>query len=142
MTSALTHANTHIASGPCFILYNGLLRGFGNCGEVPASEDVEYACERFWRLLAMKTVADRMKQAGHRFSSTMHVIASGIKKLQIIAEDGQGTFLFRGLGTNSFHLFFKKLLQSVKFMCNALQVDWMFGHSWPSKASLKRHLCR
>jgi hypothetical protein len=49
----------------------------------------------------MKTVADRMKKAGHRFSSTMHVIASGIKKLQIIAEEGQGTWRFRGLGKSS-----------------------------------------
>jgi len=80
------------------MLYNSMLRGFGNCGEVPASEDVEYASERFWQLLAMKTVASRMEAAGHRFASTMHVLASGIKKLQIIAEEGQGTFVFRGLG--------------------------------------------
>jgi len=98
-----THTHTYPATGPCFILYNGLLRGFGNCGEVPAFEDVEYACERFWKLLSMKTVASRMEGAGHRFSSTMHVLASGIKKLQIIAEGGQGTWLFRGLGKNSFH---------------------------------------
>ena len=62
----------------------------------------------------MKTVADRMKKAGHRFPSTMHVIASGIKKLQIIAEEGQGTWLFRGLGKNSLHLFFQKSLEMCK----------------------------
>jgi hypothetical protein len=81
---------------------------------VPASEDVEYACNRFWQLLSMKTVADRMKKAGHRFPSTMHVIASGIKKLQIIAEEGQGTWLFRGLGKNSLdHIFFHKVIRDV-----------------------------
>ena len=81
------------------MLYNGLLRGFGCCGEVPASaEDVEYGSPEFWRLLGAKTVADRMKEAGHMFSSTMHTLASGVKKLQAIAEDGQGTRLYRGLG--------------------------------------------
>ena len=40
-----------------------------------------------------------MKAAGHLFPSTMHALASGIKKLQTIAEDGQGTRLYRGLGT-------------------------------------------
>ena len=87
------------------MLYNSMLRGFGNCGEVPASEDVEYASERFWQLLAMKTVASRMEEAGHRFASTMHVLASGIKKLQIIAEEGQGTRVFRGLGKHFAPLF-------------------------------------
>ena len=80
------------------MLYNGMLRGFGNCGEVPASEDVEYGSEEFWKLLGKKTVADRMKNAGHKFSSTMHALASAIKKIQGIAEDGQGTRLYRGLG--------------------------------------------
>ena len=80
------------------MLYNGMLRGFGNCGEVPASKDVEYGSEEFWKLLGAKTVADRMKKAGHKFSSTMHALASAIKKIQGIAEDGQGTRLYRGLG--------------------------------------------
>jgi hypothetical protein len=82
------------------MLYNSMLRGFGNCGEVPASEDVEHASERFWQLLAIKTVASRMEAAGHRFASTMHALASGIKKLQIIADEGQGTWVFRGLGNS------------------------------------------
>ena len=80
------------------MLYNGMLRGFGNCGEVPASEDVEFKSPEFWQLLGSKTVADRMKKAGHKFSSTMHALTSAIKKIQGIAEDGQGTRLYRGLG--------------------------------------------
>jgi hypothetical protein len=92
------YTHTYLATGPCFMLYNGMLRGFGNCGEVPASEDVELGSEEFWKLLGAKTVADRMKKAGHKFSSTMHALASGIKKIQGIAEDGQGTRLYRGLG--------------------------------------------
>ena len=87
------------------MLYNGMLRGFGNCGEVPALKDVEYGSEEFWKLLEKRTVADRMKKAGHKFSSTMHALASGIKKIQGIAEDGQGTRLFRGLGKLTKQLF-------------------------------------
>ena len=92
------------------MLYNGMLRGFGNCGEVPDSEDVEFGSPEFWKLLEKKTVADRMKQAGHKFSSTMHALASGIKKIQGIAEDGQGTRLYRGLGKLLTQLFTKSLL--------------------------------
>jgi hypothetical protein len=90
------------------MLYNGMLRGFGNCGEVPAS--VEFGSPEFWQLLGTKTVADRMEKAGHKFSSTMHALASGIKKIQGIAEDGQGTRLYRGLGKLLTQLFTKSLL--------------------------------
>ena len=92
------------------MLYNGMLRGFGNCGEVPVSEDVDLGSEKFWKLLGAKTVADRMNKAGHKFSSTMHALASGIKKIQGIAEDGQGTRLFRGLGKLTTQLFTTSLL--------------------------------
>jgi hypothetical protein len=92
------------------MLYNGMLRGFGFCGEVPALKDVEYGSEEFWQLLRAETVADRMKNAGHKFSSTMHVLASAIKKIQGIAEDGQGTRLYRGLGQLQTQLFTKSLL--------------------------------
>ena len=129
------HTHTYLATGPCFMLYNGMLRGFGNCGEVPASEDVEFGSPEFWQLLGAKPVADRMKNAGHKFSSTMHALASGIKKMQGIAEDGQGTRLYRGLGklltqrliTSRAHLYsssiiFNKQLQmfSVMFFSSLL----------------------
>jgi hypothetical protein len=91
------------------MLYNGVLRdGRGFCGEVPAFEDVEYGSDEFWKLLKATTVADR--KSGHQFSSTMHVLASAIKKIQGIAEDGQGTRLYRGLGTLMTQLFTKALL--------------------------------
>ena len=105
-----TNKHTYLATGPCFMLFNGILRGFGNCGEVPASEDVELGSEEFLKFLGAKTVADRMNKAGHKFSSTMHALASGIKKLQGIAEDGQGTRLFRGLGKLQTQLFTTALL--------------------------------
>jgi sensor domain CHASE-containing protein len=93
------------------MLYNGMLRGGrGFCGEVPFFQDVEFGSDEFWQLLRATTVADRMKNAGHKFSSTMHVLASAIKKIQGIAEDGQGTRLYRGLGTLMTQLFTKPLL--------------------------------
>jgi hypothetical protein len=110
------------------MLYNGMLRGFGNCGEVPASEDVEYGSEEFWKLLGAKTVADRMKKAGHKFSSTMHALASAIKKIQGIAEDGQGTRLYRGLGKLLTQLFIT-LYPSVIILNHHLQMFLIFFFS-------------
>ena len=78
------------------MLYNGMLRGFGDCGEVPS--DVESKSDAFWEHLKEVSVKTRLKKAGHNFSSTMHALSSGIKKIQAIAEDGQGTRLYRGLG--------------------------------------------
>ena len=93
---AHTHAHTYLAKGPCFMIYNGMLRGFGDCGEVPC--DVEFKSDAFWEHLKKVSVKSRMEKAGHKYSSTMHALASGIKKLQAIAQDGQGTRLYRGLG--------------------------------------------
>jgi hypothetical protein len=78
------------------MLYNGMLRGFGDCGEVPS--DVESNSDAFWEHLKKVSVTTRIEKAGHKFSSTMHALSSGIKKIQGIAEDGQGTRLYRGLG--------------------------------------------
>ena len=78
------------------MLYNGLLRGFGDCGVVPP--EVEAFSDAFWEHLKKVSVKERMEKAGHKFSSTMHVLVSAIKKIQAIAEDDQGTVLYRGLG--------------------------------------------
>ena len=138
------------------MLYNGMLRGFGFCGEVPALKDVEYGCEEFWQLLSAETVADRMENAGHKFSSTMHALASAIKKIQGIAEDGQGTRLYRGLGKLLTQLFTKSLLifdhleQSMANVFNhpflifttvTHQVGWTFGRSLRAQALPRRHSC-
>ena len=85
------------------MLYNGLLRGFGDCGVVPP--EVEAFSDAFWEHLKKVSVKERMEKAGHKFASTLHVLASAIKKLQGIAEDGQGTRLFRGLGKLTKQLF-------------------------------------
>ena len=62
-------------------LYNGILRGFGNCGEV--KEGVEFGSDTFWALINSVTVADRIAKSSNKFASTIHVLASAIKKLQV-----------------------------------------------------------
>jgi hypothetical protein len=88
--------------------YNDMLRGFGDCGEVPF--DVESKSDAFWEHLKKVSVTSRIDKAGHKFSSTMHALSSGIKKIQGIAEDGQGTRLYRGLGKLITPLLTKSLL--------------------------------
>ena len=39
-----------------------------------------------------------MREAGHKFANTLHLIASFVKKLQGLSDDRQGTRLYRGLG--------------------------------------------
>ena len=106
--SARAHTHTYLAKGPCFMLYNGMLRGFGDCGEVPS--DVESKSDAFWEHLKKVSVTARIDKAGHKFCSTMHALSSGIKKIQGIAEDGQGTRLYRGLGKLTTQLFTTSLL--------------------------------
>ena len=83
-------------TGPMFVIYNGILRGFGTCGAVP--EGVEFGSTEFREALNARTVEDRMAKAGHKFASTLHVLASAVKKLQTVSEAGQGTRVYRGLG--------------------------------------------
>ena len=133
------------------MLYNGMLRGFGFCGEVPASEDVEFGSPEFSQLLGAATVADRMQNAGHKFSSTMHALSSAIKKIQGIAEDGQGTRLYRGLGKLLTQLFITLYSSVIIFnVFNHLflifttvnhQVGWTFGRSLRAQALPRRHSC-
>ena len=62
-------------------IYNGILRGFGSCGEV--KEGIEFGSDDFWKSFSSRTVADRVENSKNKFSSTIHVLASGIKKLQV-----------------------------------------------------------
>ena len=83
-------------TGPMFLLYNGILRGFGHCGEV--KEGIEFGSDAFRTDFESVTVATRVKDSKNKFASTIHVLASAIKKLQRISDDKQGTTLYRGLG--------------------------------------------
>ncbi len=44
------------------------------------------------------TVEERMREAGHKFANTLHLIASFVIKLQGLSDDKQDTRLYRGLG--------------------------------------------
>jgi len=92
-------------TGPMFLLYNGILRGFGNCGEVKIG--IEFGSEAFWTHIQSVTVAARVAKSKNKFASTIHVLASAIKKLQSISDDAQGTTLYRGLGGLDVHDFVK-----------------------------------
>ena len=82
-------------SGPLFILYNGVLRGFGSCGAVAEVE--EFGSGRFWDMIDKVSVKDLMARAGHSFPSTIHLLVSAVKKLQMCAANGQGKTVYRGL---------------------------------------------
>ncbi len=50
-------------------IYNGRLRGFGDCGEVEKG-------------VPPKSVAERCEEAQNNYSSTIHALVSAVKKLQ------------------------------------------------------------
>jgi hypothetical protein len=79
-----------------FVLYNALLRGFGCCGAVAA--DVEFASDEFWTQWKAVDIDAWVKSSGHRFTNTIHALASAIKKLQGLAAEKPSTRLYRGLG--------------------------------------------
>jgi hypothetical protein len=83
-------------TGPMFTLYNALLRDFGFCGAV--AEGIEFASEEFWDQFNAKKIDAWVKSSGHRFTNTIHALASGIKKLQGLAAEEPSTRLYRGLG--------------------------------------------
>jgi hypothetical protein len=72
------------------------LRGFGDCGEVAAG--VEFGSEEFWEQFKAVSIDKWVEKSGHRFTCTIHALASAIKKLQRLSQDEQGTLLWRGLG--------------------------------------------
>jgi hypothetical protein len=81
-------------SGPLFILYNGVLRGFGTCG---TAEDEDFGSDTFWERVKSVSVKDLMARAGHLFPNTIHLLVSAVKKLQMSAPNGQGKTVYRGL---------------------------------------------
>lgn len=90
--------STILYTGPMFIMYNAILRGVGFCGEVELGVDLWSADGKFKQQIESVTVKDRMEKAGHRFASTIHSLASAVKKLQRVSTGVQGTWLYRGLG--------------------------------------------
>jgi hypothetical protein len=79
-----------------FVLYNAILRGFGFCGEVAA--DIEFKSDEFWAQWKKKDIDAWVKSSGHKFTNTIHALASAVKKLQGLAAKEPSTRLYRGLG--------------------------------------------
>ena len=90
-----------------FVLYNALLRGFGFCGAVEAG--IEFGSDDFFSQWKAKDINAWFKRSGHRFTNTIHALASAIKKLQAIADDAPATRLYRGLGGLSVREFLESL---------------------------------
>ena len=70
-------------TGPMFQIYNGMLRGFGHCGVVEAG-------------VAPVTVQERCERAQNTYTSVIHCLVSGVKKLQQTGGRMRG-WLYRGL---------------------------------------------
>jgi hypothetical protein len=79
-----------------YVLYNALLRGFGVCGAV--APDIEFASDEFWAQWKAVDINAWVKRSGHKFTNTIHALASAIKKLQGLAAQEPSTRLYRGLG--------------------------------------------
>ena len=75
---------------------SSLLRGFGFCGAV--APGIEFASDEFWAQLKQKDINAWVKSSGHKFTNTIHALASAIKKLQGLAAQEPSTRLYRGLG--------------------------------------------
>jgi len=82
-------------TGPMFTLYNALLRGFGFCGAV--APGIEFASDEFWAQWKTVDIDAWVKRSGHKFTNTIHALASAIKKLQGLAAQEPSARLYRGL---------------------------------------------
>ena len=79
-----------------FVIYNAILRGFGFCGAV--AEGIEFGSKEFWDQFNAKKIDAWVERSGHKFTNTVHALASAIKKLQGLAAEEPSTRLYRGLG--------------------------------------------
>ena len=82
-------------TGPMYVLLNAILRGFGFCGAVAAG--IEFASDEFWVQWKAVDINAWLKRSGHKFTNTIHALASAIKKLQGLAAHEPSTRLYRGL---------------------------------------------
>ena len=79
-----------------FTLYNALLRGFGFCGAV--APGIDFASDQFWAQWNAVDINAWVERSGHKFTNTVHALASAVKKLQGLAAEEPSTHLYRGLG--------------------------------------------
>jgi hypothetical protein len=79
-----------------FVLYNAILRDIGFCGEV--AQGVEFRSDEFQAQWKAVDINAWVKRTGHKYTNTIHALASAIKKLQGLAAQEPSTRLYRGLG--------------------------------------------
>jgi hypothetical protein len=82
-------------TGPMYVLLNAILRGFGFCGAVAPS--IQFASAEFWAQWRTVEIDAWVKRSGHKFTNTIHALASAIKKLQGLGAQEPSTRLYRGL---------------------------------------------
>jgi hypothetical protein len=82
-------------TGPMYVILNAILRGFGFCGAV--APDTEFASDEFWAQWKAVDINAWRKRSCHKFTNTIHALASAIKKLQGLAAQEPSTRLYRGL---------------------------------------------
>jgi hypothetical protein len=83
-------------TGPMYVLHNGILRDVGFCGAAAAG--IEFASDEFLAQWKDKDIKTWVQHSGHKFTNTIHALASAIKKLQGLADKALVTRLYRGLG--------------------------------------------
>ena len=62
------------------------------------AEGIEFASDEFWTQWKSVDVDAWVEHSGHRFTNTIHALASAIKKLQGLTAEKPSTRLYRGLG--------------------------------------------
>jgi hypothetical protein len=71
-------------TGPCYQIYNSIIRRCGHCGVIDHG-------------VPPVPVMERCEKAGHRYSSTIHLIVSGVEKIRLAQDIKDGMWLYRGL---------------------------------------------
>jgi len=104
-----------------FVLYIALMRGFGFCGAV--APGIDFASDEFWAQWKAVDINAWVKRSGHRFTNTIHALASAIKKLQGFAAEEPSTRLYHGLGGLSVAFAVRALMSTTKQKGIALEYN-------------------
>ena len=95
-----------------------------------------------WAQWKAKDINAWFERSGHRFTNTIHALASAIKKLQAIADDAPGTRLYRGLGGLSVREFLASLGFADKaFMSTTKDRDVALEYSGVKQGGVGTVLC-
>ena len=82
-------------TGPMYVPLNAILNGFGFCGDVATG--IEFVSDEFWVQWKAVDINVWLNRSCHKFTNTIHALASVIKKLQGLAAHELSTRLYLGL---------------------------------------------